>query len=101
MNEFILETFSDICQKYDVKVRLKTKRTFQLIALEDIPLSEKEVIRGKVELIANKMGRKSYVIDKKELFNPVVFNLNLEEDEEVIFNCQEILLFTTQLLQKY
>ena len=67
MNEFILETFSDICQKYDVKVRLKTKRTFQLIALEGIPLSEKEVIRGKVELIANKMGRKSYVID-----NPLI-----------------------------
>ncbi len=74
MNEFILETFSDICQKYDIKVRLKTKRTFQLIALEDIPLSEKEVIREKVELIANKMGRKSYVIDNPVILSSIVDN---------------------------
>jgi hypothetical protein len=82
MNEFILETFSDICQKYDVKVRLKTKRTFQLIALEDIPLSEKEVIRGKVELIANKMGRKSYVIDNPVILSSIVDNPFISKTSE-------------------
>ncbi len=67
MNEFIIETFSDLCQKYDMKVHLKTKRTFSLYAMENIPFFEKEVIKQKVELIANKMGRKKFLV-----YNPFI-----------------------------
>lgn len=63
MNEFILETFADLTSKYDMKVQFKTKRTFSLYILENIPFSEKEVIRQKVELIAQKMGRKTFLVD--------------------------------------
>ena len=62
MNEFILETFSDLCKKYDMKVNLKTKRTFQLFVMENIPFSEKEVIRKKLELITKEMGRKTFTV---------------------------------------
>jgi hypothetical protein len=76
MNEFIIETFSDLCQKYDMKVHLKTKRTFQLFVMEDIPYEEKEVIRQKVIKIADEMGRSKYIID-----NPYIINIG---DKNVI-----------------
>lgn len=63
MNEFIVETFSDLCQKYDMKVHLKTKRTFSLYVMEDLPFDLKEVIHQKVKSIAKEMGRSRYVID--------------------------------------
>ena len=37
----------------------------------------------------------------KIIFGSYISSSNEILDEEVIFNCQEILLFTTQLLQKY
>lgn len=63
MNEFIIETFSDLCQKYDMKVHIRSKRTFQLFVMENIPYEEKAVIKEKVELIAQKMGRSKFLID--------------------------------------
>jgi len=76
MNEFIIETFSDLCQKYDMKVHLKTKRTFSLYVMEDIPFEEKEVIRQKVIKIADEMGRSKYIID-----NPYIITIG---DKNVI-----------------
>ena len=61
MNEFILETFSDLCQKYDMKVHIRSKRTFQLFVMEKIPFEEKSVVKQKVELIAKEMGRSKFL----------------------------------------
>jgi hypothetical protein len=63
MNEFIIETFSDLCQKYDMKVHIRSKRTFQLFVMEKIPYQEKAIVKQKVELIAQKMGRSKFLID--------------------------------------
>jgi hypothetical protein len=63
MNEFILDTFADLCSKYDMKVHLKTKRTFSLYVMDDIPFELKEVMHQKVKSIAKEMGRSKYVID--------------------------------------
>lgn len=76
MNEFIIDIFNDLCSQYDIKVRIKTKRTFQLFVMEDIPFENKEIIRQKVETISNQMGRSKYTID-----NPYIRNIG---DKNVI-----------------
>ncbi len=76
MNEFILETFSDLCNQYDIKVNLKTKRTFQLFIMENLPFEVKEIIMEKIELITNKMGRTKFSSD-----NPYIVKIG---DENVI-----------------
>jgi hypothetical protein len=76
MNEFILETFSDLCNQYDIKVNLKTKRTFQLFVMEDLPFEVKDIIKEKIGVIANKMGRNKFYSD-----NPYIVKIG---DKNVI-----------------
>ena len=71
MSQLILDTFSDLCVQYDIKVKIRSKRTFSLYAMEDLPFEVKEVIKEKVKIISESMGRKKFIID-----NPYIVSIN-------------------------
>jgi len=85
MNEFIIETFSDLCSQYDMEVHLKTKRTFSLYVMDDLTFELKEVIHQKVKYITKEMGRSTYLIDNpyirnvggKSLYTPGIWNIRI------------------------
>jgi hypothetical protein len=71
MNQLILDTFQDLCSQYDIKVKLKSKRTFSLYVTQDLPFEVKAVVTEKVKVIAESMGRTKFIVD-----NPYIRTIN-------------------------
>ncbi len=67
MNSFILDTFSDLVSQYELTVRIKSKRTFSLIFMENVPYEVKLQVIEKCKLISKEMGRKNFTIDNPEI----------------------------------
>jgi hypothetical protein len=63
MDKFILETFADLVSQYELTVRIKSKRTFSLIFMEDVPYEVKSQVIEKCKSISKEMGRKNFTID--------------------------------------
>lgn len=71
LQQLIQETFQDIIERYNLDIRVKSKRTFSIISIDELPFEIKEVIKQKVQTISNSIGRKSFIID-----NPRVISQN-------------------------
>jgi hypothetical protein len=71
LQELVNELFKDLIKEYTIEIKVKSKRTFSIISIEDLPFELKEVVSQKVKTISEKLGRKSFIID-----NPRVFTQN-------------------------
>jgi hypothetical protein len=63
MTELIQDGFKDLVSKYDIKVNIKSKRTFSLFVLEDVPLEVKHEVHSIVQSICDNIGRKVFTVD--------------------------------------
>jgi hypothetical protein len=63
MTELIQEGFKELTSKYDIKVNIKSKRTFSLFVLEDVPLEVKNEVHSIVQSICDNTGRKVFTVD--------------------------------------
>ena len=71
LQELVNELFKDLIKEYTIEIKVKSKRIFSIISIEDLPFELKEVVSQKVKTISEKLGRKSFIID-----NPRVFKQN-------------------------
>lgn len=71
LQELVNELFKDLIKEYTIEIKVKSKRIFSIISIEDLPFELKEVVSQKVKTISEKLGRKSFIID-----NPRVFTQN-------------------------
>jgi len=69
--QLLKETFSDLVEKYDLRLDIKSKMKFNIYSLDDLPHDVKADISLKVKTITESIGRKRFDID-----HPLIENRN-------------------------